>query len=401
MKLNAVWNWELGIGILEDNVFGQLKPFPPTQTERRKEPRFSMSLPIRYRQRGRFFPWRQARSIDISRNGVRLALNRNITIGAEVDLDIKLPEMKKPVRLEGVIVWANPSANSLAVSECGVAFKNLRKLSNREKLMYFMADKICSLSDKHNRDLTVRPARIASDMEKIYRLIYREYLARGYCSENLERMHYTVYSLFPESRAFLLEKRDELYGTISLIPDSPCGLPMESLFPEETHRFRCAGRHLAEVSLLALNQEFFQSRTFTLTDFQKLTGSFRLFKILFDYARMVAGVTDLFLVMHPKHKELYRYLNCEIIGPVKSYPEARGNPALPMHLDIEKTLSMGLLRQGIGDYFLKNTTPIPLLRNSFSWSAETVKPFLANKTVTPSQEGFLKSCYPGLQITGA
>lgn len=406
MKLSTAWNWQLGIGILEDNVFGQPKEPPPPDmdllAEKRREARISLSLPVRYREKGRGVPWFPAQSVDVSRNGVRLALDHKVTVGTRVDLDIKLPEVSDTVRLEGVIVWAHPSRNGTSVMECGIAFKNLRQLTHREQIMYFMADKICSLAERNARNFGCRPAVSVADLQKAYSLVYREYLAKGYCEESQAKMHYNIFSLLPSSKTFMLEKNDNFVGTISLIPDSPCGLPLDTIFKEEIDTFRRSGRKLAEVGLLALDGESFERNTFSLTDFQKLTGSFRLFKIMFDHARTLSGVTDLVIGMHPKHRELYRYLLFEDIGPVKSYPGARGKPALLMHMDIDRVEKTTALHRGVGSYFLRNVMPQKTLMNHYTWEPAAVLDFLKWRDMLPKlshhQKEYLRFCYPDLQL---
>ncbi|HTL48006.1 MAG TPA: PilZ domain-containing protein [Verrucomicrobiae bacterium] len=405
MKLSTAWNWQLGIGILEDNVFGQSNPVASTPQidlliEKRCEPRISLSLPIRYRKKGKKLSWFVAQSVDVSRNGVRLALDHEVDVGTQIDLDIKLPEIENTVRLEGVIVWANPSNNSPAMIECGVAFKNLRQLSNRDKIMYFMADKICSLAERNSKNFHCRPARTLEDMRRAYELVYREYLRKGYCEANPSKMHYSYYSLLPDSRTFMLEKAGNFAGTVSLIPDSESGLPLDSIFGKEIALFRSQGRTLAEVGLLALDGESFEKSSFSLTDFQKLTGSFRLFKTMFDYARSF-GVTDLIIGMHPKHRELYRYLHFDAVGPVRSYPGARGKPALLMRMDVQQAVRTTVTHHGVGSYFLTGSIDAEELARHFFWNKETVYDFTVNEkgllpSLSEAQIEHLKSCYPGL-----
>jgi len=408
MKLSTAWNWQLGIGILEDNVFGQptLQTQPPDVDlliEKRKEPRISLSLPIRYRKKGQGLSWFAAQSVDVSRNGVRLALDHEVKIGTQVDLAVKLPEVKDPVSLEGVVVWANPSRNGSAVFECGIAFKNLRQLTNRDKIMYFMADKICSLAERNARNFHCRPALSREDLERAYRLVYKEYQVKGYCEPDPSKMHYNLFSLLPTSRTFMLEKTGNFVGTISLIPDTPCGLPLDSIFKGEIDRFRLPGRKVAEVGLLALDGESFEKSSFSLTDFQKLTGSFRLFKIMFDYARNAAGITDLIIGMHPKHRELYRYLLFQDIGPVRSYPGARGKPALLMHMNIEHVERSTVLHRGVGSYFLRNVMGLDELTSGYNWSSSDIQQYLVNrpsllKKLTPENRQYLSLCYPELRL---
>lgn len=364
-----------------------------------------MSLPIRYRSQARPGPnWLAAQSIDISRNGVRLALEQPIKVGNRIELDVKLPETDGTIRMEGIIVWANPSSNGKDITECGVAFQNLRKLTQKEKIIYFMADKICSLAHRHATDLVATPANSLDEIKEAYELVYREYLARGYCEANPSKMHYNAHCMFPDSRVFTLRRDGRLLGTLSLIPDSPCGIPLEHLFPQEVARLRRPGRRIAEVSLLALNGEYFKKKTFSLTDFQKLTGSFRLFKVMFDYARFEARVTDIVIGMHPKHEELYRYLSFETIGPTKSYSNACGKPALPMWMDIPRNISTVSLKHGAGYYFLKDVITQDILARQFRWNTEAVRDLLLRRpplwNMMPiAGWQYLKHCYPGLHST--
>lgn len=407
MKLSNAWNWELGIGILEDNVFGQpeqkIDPQLDPLIEKRKEARISFSLPVKYKKKGLNFPWIKTQSVDISRNGVRLALDHEVPVGTEIDLDIKLPEIQKNVQLQGVIVWASPSSNGTGVTECGIAFKNIRKLSNKEKLIYFMADKICSLAERNSRHFNTHLAKDKSELDSAFALIYKEYVAKKYCPEHASKMHYSYHSMLPDSRTFIIEKDNEMIGTISLIPDSNAGLPLDSIFGEELGRLRKPGHLLAEVSLLALKHDNFQKKTFSLTDFQKLTSSFRLFKTMFDYARAVGGVTDFVIGMHPKHKDLYNYLNFNAIGPVKSYPGAEGKPALLMHLDIEETLKSVSVNKSAGQFFLTSSTPKEEFESFLKKDADLVADYLFNKKeliryLDTNQQKNLKSLYPDLVL---
>ncbi len=405
MKLSTAWNWELGIGILEDNVFGQTQPAPVSVDpllEKRREARISFSLPVRYRPKGANFPWFHSHSIDVSRNGVRLALDRKVAVGTQVDLDIKLPEIEKTVRLEGVIVWANPSSNGQTAMECGIAFKNLRQLSNKEKIMYFMADKICSLAERNEKNFGCRTAVTSEELQKAYELVYREYRLKNYCAQNSRGLHYSLYSILPESRTFLLEKNGNLAGTVSLITDSGCGLPLESIFPEEIASLRKPGRRLAEVGLLALDGEAFTRHSFSLTDFQKLTGSFRMFKILFDYARTMGGITDLVIGMHPKHKDLYRYLHFDAVGPVRSYPGAQGKPALLMHMDLDYVIRTASIHKGAGLYFLNNPMSPEELGRYLTWDTDLFSKYLfegvIKQDLIQKNKAVLQSLYPDLDF---
>lgn len=420
MRLPIFKPWESAIAVLHDNIIGQQTeswvrsfaelreeldqaPAAAPAAERRTEPRFLLSLPVHHRIKDRkIHPWTPTKSIDISQNGIRLAVDGPIPVGTHVELDMKLPNHGKPVRLNGVVVWGKPSVNYNAGYECGVAFENYRhKVSIKGKMINFMADKLCGLALRTNEGMTCRPAMTKDDLQDAYHLVYEEYHKRKICQPDPSELHYSFYCLLPGCRTFLLEWDGKLTGTVSLIVDSPCGIPMETLFPDKIGKFRQKGRRLAEVSLLALDQKIFGNKSFSLTDMRKLSASFKLFKMIFDYARFEAGVTDLFIAMHPKHRDLYQYLTFEAIGPVRRYARAEGKPALPMHLNIAQTVLTTSREISIQRYFIEERISTELLETHFAWQPSSAREFLFHQRnlwseLEPHQQAYLKVLYPNL-----
>ncbi|MBI3615869.1 MAG: PilZ domain-containing protein [Candidatus Omnitrophica bacterium] len=371
--------------------------------ERRRATRVSLSVPVLYRVQGNGRDWKQAKKANFSQSGVRLSVTPPISVGARIDLEMKLPNIPKPFQTEGTVVWVAPFVGHRSTVQCGVVFEDLRRVSNKERLTAFIADKLCQFALHSISDLTARPAQSLGEMKAAYRLVYKEYLARGYCQPNPSQMHYNFYCFLPETCTFILERKGQLLGTISLMGGSACGLPMETLFPEQIAELRNPGRRLAEVGLLALDLEAIgkSARLFSLTNFQKQASLFRLFKVMFDYARFIVGATDLVIGMHPKHEVLYRYLTFEAIGPVRSYPGACGKPALPMRMDIRRTEETTLMDHGKGFYFLRESMPKEILEKRFHWTEETVRQFLKEKRplwdqLSPVCRAHLETCYPGL-----
>jgi hypothetical protein len=332
---------------------------------------------------------------------VCIALNAPVSVGAEVELKIKLPETSGTVKLGGTVIWVRPSPNVQKMFQCGIAFESLRKVSQKEKIISFMADRFCGLALENKFHLESRLATTREDLTRAYELVYREYQPRGYCAPQAAQLHYTAFSLLPFSRTFILEHDGRLVGTISLIEDSPLGLPMEGTFPEQIERYRVNGRKLAEFSLLALDHQVFGTKSFSLTDLGKLSATFRLFKICFDYARFVAGITDLVISMHPRHRELYYYLNFESIGRVRSYEGAQGKPALPMHLEISQCVTMIPPQSALRKYFIDQRVPDEILRKHWNWDDASVSDFLEKiklwDYLTPQKQAVLKALYPNLR----
>jgi hypothetical protein len=340
--------------------------------DRRSATRLSTQIPIQYRM-NESQDWSMAQSIDISADGVRTVFQEDgIHAGSEIEIRLRLPEIPHVFEVKSTVVWVRPKENKEL--ECGLIFEGVRQLSHKEKLVHFFADKICRLVLEVKTDeFETKLASTLDELTKAYQLIYKEYLARGYCSKKSSEMHYNHFCVLPETRTFLLKKKENLIGTISLIPDSPCGLPMESLFPREIEALRNEKRKLAEVSLLSLSKEEFHHKGFSLGNLKKLRASYDLFKIMLHYADTI-GVTDLVIAVHPKHEALYQYLLFDIIGPVRSYDGACGNPALPMRMTVKKFIHaiQGTPR---GDYYraFLNSPSSRHIRSHHVWDTQSVQ----------------------------
>jgi hypothetical protein len=270
----------------------------------------------------------------------------------------------------------------------------------KSQLIDKVADKFCNIAMKQTSNLTVRTANEFDELMKAYRLVYKEYQARGYCKENSSQIHYTHYCMLPDARTFVLEDEEKLLGTVSIVIDSPCGLPMEKLFSKEVRNLRKPGRRLAEVTLLSLDSDIFSRSRYSLTDFKKFTALFRLFKIMINYA-VYAGVTDVLITVHPKHKKLYSYLQFNSIGTVQSYAQACGNPGLPMQLDLENAEQNLPRDYGVGMYFFKEKLPIETFKYSYKWNDQVVKNLLIDKSqiwteIPRKSKLHLKHYYPSL-----
>ena len=78
-----------------------------------------------------------------------------------------------------------------------------------------------------------------------------------------------------------------------------------------------------------------------------------LFKIVVNFATW-RGIRQLLVAVHPRHKRFYEVLGFRQLAEVRSYQAVRGNPAVPMTLDLEeaaRTTSPSLRRVFLEDRF--------------------------------------------------
>ena len=93
-------------------------------TERRREVRTPLHVPIRYQCKGKRSDWDESQTVNISQSGVRfMTMQKDIKAGDWVDLMMKVPGITAVIELTGMVVWAKPTAQKGFTTECGVVFK--------------------------------------------------------------------------------------------------------------------------------------------------------------------------------------------------------------------------------------------------------------------------------------
>lgn len=131
-----------------------------------------------------------------------------------------------------------------------------------------------------------------------------------------------------KTAVFVGKKHDEIAFTVSLFPDGPHELPMDSIYREELDQLRFQGRKIGEVSCLA-----------THPDHRHISQTilFHGFRMMFKHATETLGLDDLVITIHPKHGIVYKeVLMFEEVcpGTVKTYPIVNNNPALGLRMNL-------------------------------------------------------------------
>ena len=147
-----------------------------------------------------------------------------------------------------------------------------------------------------NGDLVIRPALDRAELESAYELVYHNYRPRDYIPANPFGLRLTIFNAFPSSVTFVGVIHDEVIATVSLIPDTPIGLPMDEIYHDEVQALRDAGRRLIEVTMLA-DRRLSVSRSLAMV--------LALMKLVFDYATLSLKATDLCITVNPHHDKFY------------------------------------------------------------------------------------------------
>jgi hypothetical protein len=240
-------------------------------------------------------------------------------------------------------------------------------------------------------EICVRRAGCRGELEEAYHLVYRNYRQQGYIERNEAQIRVSVFNAFPSTVTFVGMLEQQVVATVTLVPDTPVGLPMDSIYHEELRELRDEGRELAEVTMLADRRHELR---------RSLPVLLSLMKQLFDYATLVLEANDLCITINPRHESYYtRYLLFEPMGELKLYPSVQNNPALALRLDLDNVREKCRGNQRLLQRFFTGRTPLDALCSGYYMSPEDLEHFFVRQTSTfqraaPEHIEHLRGLYP-------
>lgn len=166
-----------------------------------------------------------------------------------------------------------------------------------------------------NKKVVYRIARTKDEIEQAFRLVYKEYAKRRYIPKDYKsKLRLSIYNALPKTTIFIAKMGKKVVATVTLICDSPLGLPIDKIYKKELDCLRKKGRRISECSQLATDSNLFPRHWFSMFNFGKFMFIYRLFKILLDYAVYVEGLQDFCIAIHPRHQYLYNLIGFEKLG---------------------------------------------------------------------------------------
>lgn len=240
-------------------------------------------------------------------------------------------------------------------------------------------------------DALVRPAQSREEFEQAFRLVYQSYLDRGYIEESPQQIRLSVFNAFPTSVTLVSVVRGTVVATVSLIADTPVGLPMDDVYHDEVQQLRNAGRRLIEAIMLADRRRELH---------RALTMLLQLMKRVYDYATLVAHANDLCITINPRHETYYgNFLLFEPLGGLKAYPSVRNNPAVAKRMDLDHVRELYDGHAELIKLFLTDRTPLSVLEGGYRMTADDLHYFFVERTTafrdaSPEVRECLRGYYP-------
>lgn len=185
----------------------------------------------------------------------------------------------------------------------------------------------CRIESQHVEGMVFKIAETRDELEAAYRLVHDVYVQEGYSDTEASGMRINLRYALPTTTTFIGIHQGKVVITMTLVGDSPLGVPMDAIFSRELYRLRTQGRFIAEVSALASDPSY-----------RRGTQALALFsnKIMWLYAIRNLKVDDLVIAVNPKHRWVYQTLILfePISSGVKSYHYVKDAPAVAMRLDL-------------------------------------------------------------------
>lgn len=146
--------------------------------------------------------------------------------------------------------------------------------------------------------ITVEMARCFNDRREALSLIHSAYVRAGLPSRSENALRVTRHQLLPRSRIFVAKAGGKVVSTLSLIPDSPAGLPLDDRCRGQVDRLRDRGLHIAEVGCFADRRQ----------ERGKFMGNFcSLLRFVAQYA-IAQGIDSLAIAGQPRRARFMK--NC-------------------------------------------------------------------------------------------
>jgi UDP:flavonoid glycosyltransferase YjiC (YdhE family) len=179
------------------------------------------------------------------------------------------------------------------------------------------------------RDLTFKLAETAQEREQAFRVLHDMYVRRGLLDPSSSGLKLTVFSLLPTTAIFIGIRDGRVLSTMSLVEDSPLGLPMEDLYADAVEKVRTRGGRLAEVGALAVARGA-RGKGLAL----------QMYNLMFRWAHFHRSVDDLVIAVHPRVRDFYETLLLfDKIGGERRYSTLKDAPAVALRLDLRTAVA--------------------------------------------------------------
>lgn len=165
-----------------------------------------------------------------------------------------------------------------------------------EKLRHKLIRSRINLGTGAPTHIIFKLAETKEELEQAFRVLHDAYVSQGYMDPHPSGLRVTKYHALPTTAVLIAKdtRINEVVGTVSIVRNTPLGLPLDAVFPLEDLKQQY--RHLAEVSSLAVKKEYRSDPAELL---------WPLLRYFYKYIREVMRVDAYVIGVNPSWHDLY------------------------------------------------------------------------------------------------
>ncbi len=252
-------------------------------------------------------------------------------------------------------------------------------------------------------EIEFRPVQTREELLQASELVYQEYLESGYIKRNANRWKLSLFQILPTTITFIaFHRRFGVLATMTLVQDSPLGLPMDSMFRFDLDELRYKGHKPVEMSMFATDREKVTSRELMMSQSERLIMNLHLIRVMVDYIRLNTDKDLVVECCHPKHDGFYKLLEFQPMGQLSFNRSVQGNPAIARYIHWPTVLSDGPKNTSHRLFTLELPAPT-FFKEPYRLSKQDIETFFVDHSnilgsANERQRQWIQHCYPELDI---
>lgn len=180
-----------------------------------------------------------------------------------------------------------------------------------------------------------RPVNTKEEFIACSKLVHQEYVRKDYMIPHPNKLRLDVRQMTAKSTTFIaLYKRRYILATLTLVEDSPFGVPMDKIYKDELDEMRHQKTTFGEVTMLATNTALLQHPETDFKSSDQMIVLLYLFRELFSHVRNALCLSSLVACFHPRHEMFYQAIKFAPLGSLKPYGSVHDNPAVAYRLNV-------------------------------------------------------------------
>jgi hypothetical protein len=189
------------------------------------------------------------------------------------------------------------------------------------------------------KECEFRPVASAVEFQSVAKIVNTEIRRSRVEERELKARWFSLSQATDRSVTFVcLYKKKHILGTVTMVLDSPMGMPSDQLYKTHMSSFRSMGREMAEITSLVLNSDALASADIRFSRADRLILALQLMKAAVEYSMHANSVDTVVIRCNRRHEIIHKALFYRPLTGLEYYTgkDKQEFPAFFLDLDILK-----------------------------------------------------------------